>query len=281
MPTDPVPSPMSSSTSVIYAFFHTLHSPVRGAPCHPSRDMPLLSSLPLSRQRSRREREPLMDFGADRPTAPLDGRPLPPYFPPLDTECDCTGCAWDDSRLKRTLWRRSASSNGPFCASTCGFVMVVCQGTPSWHLGANRHPKISMSRVPSCTTARPPQTMQLQFQKTALVPAFRELRVHDIYASTPKLAASQSCAHGDLSHRPTLPTYLFFHSQDRCIETPPLHRDAPAASRRPHRSSLVRRGLLHTEERSYKGFCRIPLRIKHSEIAPPPVFLPVGQLPSN
>ena len=115
---------------------------------------------------------------------------------------------------------------GPFCASTCGFVMVVCQGTPSWHLGANRHPKISMSRVPSCTTARPPQTMQLQFQNTALVPAFRELRAHDIYASTPKLAASQSCAHGDLSHRPTLPTYLFFHSQDRCIETPPLHRDA-------------------------------------------------------
>ena len=103
VPTDPVPSPMSSSTSVIYAFFHSLHSPVRGAPCHPSRDMPLLSSLPLSRQWSRREREPLMDFGADRPTAPLDGRPLPPYSPPLDTECDCTGCAWDDSRLKRTL----------------------------------------------------------------------------------------------------------------------------------------------------------------------------------
>eukprot|EP00966_Prymnesium_polylepis_P106696 2470001-Prymnesium_polylepis.1 len=80
---------MSSSTSVIYAFFHSLHSPVRGAPCHPSRDMPLLSSLPISRQWSRREREPLMDFGADRPTgAPLDGRPLPPYSPPLDTECD-------------------------------------------------------------------------------------------------------------------------------------------------------------------------------------------------
>jgi hypothetical protein len=77
-----------SSSSVIYAFFHSLHSPVRGAPCHPSRDMPLLSSLPLSRQWSRREREPLMDFGADRPTAPLDGRPLPPYSPPLDTECD-------------------------------------------------------------------------------------------------------------------------------------------------------------------------------------------------
>jgi len=101
------------------------------------------------------------------------GRPLPPYSPPLDTECDCTGCAWDDSRLNRTLWRRSASSNGPFCASTCGFVMAVCQGT-SWHLGANRHPKSAyrgflldnnlpaLLRPCSCSSRRPPSCRRFE-----------------------------------------------------------------------------------------------------------------------
>ena len=44
------------------------------------------------------ERAFCISFGADRPTgAPLDGKPLPPYSPLLDTECDCTGCSWDDS----------------------------------------------------------------------------------------------------------------------------------------------------------------------------------------
>ena len=106
--------------------------------------------------------------------------------------------------------------------------------------------EISLSRVPSGQQSpRPPQTMQLQFQKTALVPAFRELRAHDIYASTPKLAASQSCAHGDLSHRPTLPTYLFFHSQDRCIETPASQLTCTPRFVAP-------------EERSYTGFFSIP-----------------------
>ena len=135
VPTDPVPSPMSSSTSVIYAFFHSLHSPVRGAPCHPSRDMPLLSSLSLcATVVAQRERTSLMDFGADRPTAPLDGRPLPPYSPPLDTECD-------RMRMGRFATEShtltAASSNGPFCASTCGFVMVGLPRHPSWHLGAS------------------------------------------------------------------------------------------------------------------------------------------------
>ena len=59
-----------------------------------------------------------------------------------------------------------------------------------------------------------------QFQKTALVPAFRELRARDIYASTQKLACCQTCAHGDLSQSHS--SYLFFYSQDKdcCIETP-------------------------------------------------------------
>ena len=230
MPTDPVPSPMSSSSSVIYAFFHSLHSPVRGAPCHPSRDMPLLSSLPLSRQWSRREREPLMDFGADRPTAPLDGRPLPPYSPPLDTECDCTGCAWDDSRLNRTLWRRSASSNGPFCASTCGFVMVVCQGT-SWHLGANRHPKSAcrgflldnnlpaLLRPCSCSSRRPPSCRHFQ----SCGPA----------TSTPPLQSWQQAGRVRTVNSPTGP--LFPHTSSSTRRTaasrrPPLHRDAHIAA---------------------------------------------------
>ena len=82
--------------------------------------------------------------------------------------------------------------------------------------------------------------MQLRFQKTALVPAFRELRARDIYASTQKLACCQTCAHGDLSQSHSSHS-LFFHSQDR------------AASRRPRRSSLVRRGLLHQRNGRTKG----------------------------
>ena len=60
----------------------------------------------------------------------------------------------------------------------------------------------------------------LSFQKTTIVPAFRELRARNIYATVQKLACCQSCAHGDLSQQHT--SYLFFHVQDkdRCIETP-------------------------------------------------------------
>ena len=52
------------------------------------------------------------------------------------------------------------------------------------------------------------------FQKTAIVPAFREL------ATVQKLACCQSCAHNDLSQYHN--SYLFFHVQDKddCIETP-------------------------------------------------------------
>ena len=58
------------------------------------------------------------------------------------------------------------------------------------------------------------------FQKTAIVPAFRELRAHNIYATVQKLACCQTCAHGDLSQRHT--SYLFFHVQDKdgCINAP-------------------------------------------------------------
>ena len=58
------------------------------------------------------------------------------------------------------------------------------------------------------------------FQTTAIVPAFRELRARNIFATVQKLACCQTCAHGDLSQRHT--SYLFFHVQDKdcCIETP-------------------------------------------------------------
>ena len=134
----------------------------------------------------------------------------------------------------------------PFCASTCGFVMVVCQGT-SWHLGANRHPK---SACGGFLLARPPSSsMQRwhQFQNTALVPAFRELRARDIYASTQKLCC-QSCARARSSLPGPLFPYPFFHSQDRCIETPASQLTCTPRFVAP-------------EERSYKGFCRIPTRI--------------------
>ena len=99
VPTDPVPSPMSSSTSVIYAFFHSLHSPVRGAPCHPSRDMPLLSSLPLSRQWSRRGGENLSWTSAptDRPLRWMAdlSRPTPRPSTPSATAPDAHGTIRD------------------------------------------------------------------------------------------------------------------------------------------------------------------------------------------
>jgi len=58
------------------------------------------------------------------------------------------------------------------------------------------------------------------FQKSAIVPAFRELRARNIFATVQKLACCQSCAHGDLSQQHT--SYLFFHVQDKdsCIEAP-------------------------------------------------------------
>ena len=58
------------------------------------------------------------------------------------------------------------------------------------------------------------------FQKSAIVPAFRELRARNIFATVQRLACCQSCAHGDLSQQHT--SYLFFHVQDKdcCIETP-------------------------------------------------------------
>lgn len=60
----------------------------------------------------------------------------------------------------------------------------------------------------------------LNFQETTIVPAFRELRAHNIFATVQKLACCQSCAHGELSQHHT--SYLFFHVQDKdgCIETP-------------------------------------------------------------
>ena len=51
------------------------------------------------------------------------------------------------------------------------------------------------------------------FQKTAIVPAFRELRARNIFASVQKLACCQSCAHRELSPHHT--SYLFFHVQDK------------------------------------------------------------------
>ena len=58
------------------------------------------------------------------------------------------------------------------------------------------------------------------FQKSAIVPAFRELRARNIFATVQKLACCQSCAHGDLSQQHA--SYVFFHVQDKesCIETP-------------------------------------------------------------
>ena len=58
------------------------------------------------------------------------------------------------------------------------------------------------------------------FQKTVIVPAFCELRAHNIFATVQKLACCQTCAHGDLSQR--YASYIFFHVQDKdhCIETP-------------------------------------------------------------
>ena len=58
------------------------------------------------------------------------------------------------------------------------------------------------------------------FQKSAIVPAFRELRARNIFATVQKLACCQSCGHGDLSQQHT--SYIFFHVQDKdcCIETP-------------------------------------------------------------
>ena len=58
------------------------------------------------------------------------------------------------------------------------------------------------------------------FQKTGIVPAFRELRAHSTFASVQKLACCQSCAHGKLCQDHT--SYIFFHLQDKdgCMQTP-------------------------------------------------------------
>lgn len=58
------------------------------------------------------------------------------------------------------------------------------------------------------------------FQKTAIVPAFRELRAHNTFASVQKPACCQSCGHAALCQDHT--SYLFFHVQDKdgCIKTP-------------------------------------------------------------
>ena len=57
------------------------------------------------------------------------------------------------------------------------------------------------------------------FQKSAIVTAFRELRASNIFATVQKLSCCLTCAHGDLSPQHT--PYLFFHVQDEdcCIET--------------------------------------------------------------
>ena len=58
------------------------------------------------------------------------------------------------------------------------------------------------------------------FQKSAIVPAFREVWARNIFATVQKLACCQSCAHANLSEQHT--SYLVFHVQDKdsCIETP-------------------------------------------------------------
>ena len=51
------------------------------------------------------------------------------------------------------------------------------------------------------------------FQRTAVVPAFRELRAQRVFATVQNLACCQSCGHGELerAHR----SYVFFHQQDK------------------------------------------------------------------
>jgi len=106
-------------------------------------------------------------------------------------------------------------------AGHCGFVHLVCLGQQ-----LPKHQLVGIGGVELETPCRrnhcAPRAMQRwrHFQTTALVPAFRELRANNIYASVLKLACCQSCAHGHLSQHH--PSYLFFHAQDkdRCIETP-------------------------------------------------------------
>ena len=106
-------------------------------------------------------------------------------------------------------------------ARHCGFVHPVCLGQQ-----LPKHQLVGIGGVeletPYRRNHRAPGAMQRwrHFQTTALVPAFRELRANNIYASVLKLACCQSCAHGHLSQHH--PSYLFFHAQDkdRCIETP-------------------------------------------------------------
>mmetsp|Transcript_3156 Transcript_3156/g.6796 ORF Transcript_3156/g.6796 Transcript_3156/m.6796 type:complete len:289 (+) Transcript_3156:334-1200(+) len=105
-------------------------------------------------------------------------------------------------------------------AGHCGFVHLVCLGQQ-----LPKHQLVGIGGVELETPCRrnhcAPRAMQRwrHFQTTALVPAFRELRANNIYASVLKLACCQSRAHGHLSQHPS---YLFFHAQDkdRCIETP-------------------------------------------------------------
>ena len=110
----------------------------RGAPHHPLAPPSRCAASLHARDEGNASRAPggesLLHQLRRRPTgAPLDGRPRSRPTPRPSTP-SATGRAWDDSRLKRTLWRRSASSNGPFCASTCGFVMVP------------RHPQLAPRR---------------------------------------------------------------------------------------------------------------------------------------
>ena len=80
----------------------TLSSRSRGAPHHPlaspSRRAASLHTRDEGNVAGARRREPFVSASAptDRPALHWM-TDLPPYFPPLDTECDCTGCACDDS----------------------------------------------------------------------------------------------------------------------------------------------------------------------------------------
>ena len=140
VPTDPVPSPMSSSTSE--RLRQPLISLARSRCATPptsSHDVPPHSILAMVWQyRGRKRRAPFVSFvsTADRPTgAPLDGRSLPPYSPPLDTECD-----W-------TRMGRFATESHTLAALGILERPILCKHLrlrdgglprhPSWHLGAS------------------------------------------------------------------------------------------------------------------------------------------------
>ena len=101
------------------------------------RDVPPLSTLAMRGMgRGRQEERAFcISFGADRPTAPLDGRPLPPYSPPLDTECD------------RMRMGRFATESHTLAALGILERPILCKHLrlrdgglprhPSWHLGAS------------------------------------------------------------------------------------------------------------------------------------------------